>query len=201
MGARPVADGHDHEGKDRTVLKEIKVTVSGNVTREPELKHRKIDGRPFTVVAIAVNDRHFDRQNQQWVEDGVTYYDIICKGALGANVLASVSTGMPVVAHGRFRMHEWTTETMRGARPGIAAESLGVDLAWGTTTYTRGTRSYPAVDDGYGPTPPPASEGGPADVPPGDDPEDEDLDAYADADGVLTEEGARALGAEVGEAA
>lgn len=186
------------------MLRETQMTVSGNVTRSPELKHRKVDGRPFVVVPIAVNNRRFDAEKQGWVEDGPTYYDIICRGSLGANALASVDVGMPVVAHGRFRLHEWTTDTMRGTRPCVVADSIGVDLAWGTTAYTKGSRSFPQPD-GYETTPPPASEGGPVtgtvappefrdDLGP-DEADGTDLDEDdipADADGVVSEQDAQA---------
>lgn len=179
------------------MLKEIQVTVSGNVTREPELKHRKTDGRPFTVVAIAVNDRRFDRGTQQWVDEGVTYYDIICGGTLGANVLQSVGVGTPVVAHGKFRVHEWSTDTMRGARPSLSADSLGIDLTWGTTVYTKGSAPYPVPSDGYEASPPPPEEGGPVPMEdPGEDYPGEPggalpvTDIRADEDGVADEDDA-----------
>lgn len=172
------------------MLRETQMTVSGNVTRTPELKHRKVDGRPFAVVPIAVNNRRYDAGLQQWVEEGVTYYDIICRGSLGANALASLDVGLPVVAHGKFRVHEWTTDTMRGTRPCIVADSIGVDLAWGTTLYTKGSRSFPDQGEGYEVSPPPASEGGPATgtVTPLED-YPEDLDGEDAEDGHGSEDG------------
>src|SRR5699024_1277224 len=50
------------------MLRDTQVTVVGNVTRSPEVKHRKVDGRPFTVVPIAVNNRRFDAESRQWVD-------------------------------------------------------------------------------------------------------------------------------------
>lgn len=181
------------------MLRETQMTVSGNVTRTPEHKNRKVDGRPFTVVPIAVNNRRYDAERQQWVEDGATYYDIICRGSLGANALASLDVGMPVVAHGKFRVHEWATDTMRGARPCIVADSIGIDLAWGTVTYTKGSRQFPTTGEGYDVAPPPAAEGGPAgpaleelsDDPGTEEPEEDD-GPRADADGEVSEEEAQA---------
>lgn len=164
------------------MLRETNVTVAGNVTRTPEIKHRKVDGRPFTVIPIAVNNRRFDGNAGQWVDDGVTYYDIICRGSLGANAHFSLDVGMPVVAHGRFRVHEWTTDAMKGARPCIFADSVGVDLSWGSTSYTKGSRSYPTSEEEFSTAPPPRSEGGPG---------EEDL--LADEDGVVSEEVAERL--------
>lgn len=194
------------------MLRETQMTVSGNVTRPPELKHRRADGKPFTVVPIAVNNRRFDAGQQQWVEEGVTYYDIICRGSLGANALASLEVGMPVVAHGKFRVHEWATDTMKGARPCVVADSVGVDLSWGTTAYSKGSRAFP-VNDEFDREPPPASEGGPAehslvasvtfpeeldngsdgdDDGHGDEQDDTSDGPVADADGVVSEEDAEA---------
>lgn len=170
------------------MLKEIRMTVSGNVTREPEVKYRRSDGRPFTVVPIAVNERHWDPGSQTYVQAGVTYYDIICPGSLGANALHSVEVGTPVVAHGRFSVHEWTSESARGARPQVRADSLGIDLTWGTTSYTKGSRAYPELEPEYETSPPPEEEGGPG-VAPAPDLDDEDLalppGVRIDADGVV----------------
>lgn len=154
------------------MLKDIRMTISGNVTRDPEVKYRRSDGRPFAVVPIAVNERRFDPGSQQFVQAGVTYYDIICSGSLGANALHSLSVGLPVVAHGRFSVHEWTSENARGARPQVRADSLGIDLTWGTTSYTKGSRSYPGPEPEFATAPPPAAEGGPVRLPGGgpDDP-------------------------------
>lgn len=192
------------------MLRETQMTVSGNVTRPPELKHRKVDGRAFVIVPIAVNNRRYDPDRQQWVEEGVTYYDIICRGSLAGNALASVGVGMPVVAHGKFRLHEWTTDTAKGARPCVVADSLGVDLVWGTTAYSKGSCPLPAQPDGYDVSPPPASEGGPAQAgpvgtiaPPDFPTDDDDLDDLddeeggddgprSDEDGVVSDEEAEA---------
>lgn len=175
------------------MLRETNVTVAGNVTRTPEVKYRKVDGRPFTVVPIAVNNRRFDANAGQWVDDGVTYYDIICRGSLGANTLFSVDVGMPVVAHGRFRVHEWTTDAMKGARPCIFADSVGVDLSWGTTSYSKGSRTYPSTNE-FDTSPPPASEGGPeiteTDAP---DYEADEVATLADEDGVVSDDNAEVI--------
>lgn len=172
------------------MLRDTQVTVVGNVTRTPEVKHRKVDGRPFTVVPIAVNNRRFDAETRQWVDDGVTFYDIISRGSLGSNALASLDVGMPVVAHGRFRLHEWTTEAMKGARPCIVADSVGVDLSWGVTSYSKGTRPYPSTDDEFETPAPPVSEGGPA---PADYEDPDDETTPADADGVVSDEDAEMM--------
>jgi single-strand DNA-binding protein len=170
------------------MFNEMRLTLSGNITRDPEVRHRKVDGRPFTVLAVAVNTRRWDGERNQWVETGTTYYDVVCRGSLGANALASLRAGMPVVAHGRFRVHEWSTETMKGARPGIIADSIGVDLCYGTTTYSKGSASYPGAGEGYEVSAPPATEGGPHDLPePG-----QVADLPVDPDGVVSEQDAQA---------
>lgn len=165
------------------MLNDIRMTVSGNVTRDPEVKFRRSDGRPFAVVPIAVNERRYDQASQRYVQAGVTYYDIICPGSLGANALQSLAIGTPVVAHGRFTVHEWSSETARGARPQVRADSLGIDLTWGTTSYAKGSCAYPGFEDDYETSAPPRSEGGPDDeVPTGPGAEQElgdDLDLPA----------------------
>ena len=144
------------------MLNDIRTTVAGNVTRAPEMKHRRSDGKPFVVIPIAVNERRWDASSQQGIEVGTTFYDVICGNGTGANALASLRVGTPVIAHGRLKIHEWETETSKGARPTIHADSVGIDLTWGTASYAKGSARYPDQNDGVHGGFPPQSEGGPS---------------------------------------
>lgn len=166
---------------------ESRMTITGNLTRDPQLRIGSRSGDPFAALAVAVNNRRFDKENGQWVTTGTTYFDVLCWGAAGANALRSFVKGDPVIVHGRFRLNEWTGETGLRVNATIDADSIGPDITFGTAAFSRGSAGYglDRVDD-YNP---------------GEDPSDQDgLSGYADADGVVSDEQAAAMAAEAGRA-
>lgn len=146
------------------MLNECKVTVSGNVTRDPEMRISKQSGRPFTVVPVAVNTRKFDKDSNTWVTTDTVFFDLACYGQQGANVLETIAKGHPVVAHGRMRLYEWTSETASGQRLTLDVDTIGLDLSFGTAAYAKGKAKYPLdrVQQDLTGTVPPPEEGGPA---------------------------------------
>ncbi len=161
---------------------ESRMTITGNLTRDPQLRIGTRNGEPFAALAVAVNNRRRDKESGQWVTTGTTYFDVLCWGALGANALRTFSKGDPVVVHGRFRLREWTSNTGPRVNVTIDAESVGPDLTFGTASFRRGSADYglDRVDE----------------YEPGEEPSDDDgLAAYADADGVVSDEQAAALAA------
>lgn len=117
-------------------MNESYVTVCGNITHAPEVKHGKDTGRPFTVLRVAQNMKRRDPDGAV-VDTGVNFYDVIAFGALGANVAESVAVGNPVVVHGRLRVKEWTTGDKKGIEVQIDANSIGPDLTYGTSQFTK----------------------------------------------------------------
>ena len=171
-----------------------RMTLSGNLTRDPQRRIGSRTGEPFAVLAMAVNSRRFDREAKQWVVTGTTYFDLLCWGRTGANVLASLHKGDPVVVHGRFRLNEWSSENGSGVNATIDVDSIGPDLTFGTAPFTRGSASYglERVEE-YNPgEPEDATPGQQAPHAPEDaqEPEDDDLADLADPDGVLDDEAA-----------
>lgn len=118
------------------------LTVSGRVTQDPKIRYGKTSGEPFCIVSVAVNNDRFDRGQEKWVNTDTTFYELVCFGALGANAVASLKVGDPVVAIGRFKVSGWATETYRSQTPTINCEHLGPDLRFGTTVFTKGQAGY-----------------------------------------------------------
>src|SRR5690606_6530146 len=82
MRAQPAAGGPDTEGS-RTMVVDSRMTLSGNLTRDPQRRIGSRTGEPFAVLAMAVNSRRFDREAKQWVVTGTTYFDLLCWGRTG----------------------------------------------------------------------------------------------------------------------
>lgn len=152
-----------------------KITIAGNLTRDPELKVGRNNGAPFAVLALAVNTRRFLREAGGWVTTGTTYFDVLCWGSMGANALRTFSKGDPVVAHGRFRLREWTADSGQRFTPTVDADAVGPDISFGTATFTRGNADY-GLDR--------VMEYVPSEIPP----DDEAPGHLADEDGVVDDE-------------
>ena len=80
------------------------VVVTGNLTRDPELRHLG-SGTAVCKLRVAVNSRRKD-QSGNWV-DKPNYFDVVVFGAQGENCANYLSRGRPVAVEGRLDWREW----------------------------------------------------------------------------------------------
>jgi single-strand DNA-binding protein len=80
------------------------VVVTGNLTRDPELRHLG-SGTAVCKLRVAVNSRRKD-QSGNWV-DKPNYFDVTVWGAQGENCANYLSKGRPVAVEGRLDWREW----------------------------------------------------------------------------------------------
>jgi single-strand DNA-binding protein len=83
------------------------VVVTGNLTRDPELRHTP-SGTPVCKLRIAVNTRR-KGQDGNW-EDKPNYFDVTVWGAQGENCSTYLVKGRPVAISGRLEWREWQTD-------------------------------------------------------------------------------------------
>jgi len=81
------------------------VVVTGNLTRDPELRHLG-SGTAVCKLRVAVNSRRKDGQTGEWV-DKPNYFDVTVWGAQGENCANYLSKGRPVAIEGRLDWREW----------------------------------------------------------------------------------------------
>ena len=84
-----------------------RVIVSGNLTREPEL--RQAGSNVVLQFGIAVNDRKRNAQTEQW-EDVANFFDVVVWGARGESLSRILHKGMKVVVAGRLRWSQWQAQ-------------------------------------------------------------------------------------------
>jgi len=84
-----------------------RVIVSGNLTREPEL--RQAGSNVVLQFGIAVNDRKRNAQTEQW-EDVANFFDVLVWGARGESLSRILRKGMKVVVAGRLRWSQWQAQ-------------------------------------------------------------------------------------------
>ncbi|MDP9187868.1 MAG: single-stranded DNA-binding protein [Actinomycetota bacterium] len=99
------------------------VVVTGNLTRDPELRSLP-SGTSVCKLRVAVNSRRKDGQSGEWV-DKPNYFDVTVWGAQGENCANYLSKGRPVAVSGRLDWREWETqEGQKRQAVEIIAESV-----------------------------------------------------------------------------
>ena len=112
------------------------ITVTGVVATEP--RHVvTAEGLNITSFRLASTQRKFDKGSDKWVDGDTNWYTVSCFRQLAANAAASVLKGQRVLVTGRVRIREWVKDDRRGVNVDVEAESIGHDLAWGTSTFSR----------------------------------------------------------------
>ncbi|CAN5458641.1 single-stranded DNA-binding protein [soil metagenome] len=81
------------------------VVITGNLTRDPEL--RSAGSTPVCSLRVAVNTRR--KQAGEWV-DKPNYFDVTVWGAQGENCATYLAKGRPVAVQGRLEWREWETQ-------------------------------------------------------------------------------------------
>jgi single-strand DNA-binding protein len=137
------------------------VTVTGNATREPELRFTP-SGQAVANFGIAVNRRWQNRQTQEW-EEAVSFFDITAWSQLAENAAETVAKGTRVTVTGRLDQRSWETQDGdKRSKVEIVADDIAVSLRWATAEVNRNERADGGGGRPIGNSPSPAGGGAPA---------------------------------------
>jgi single-strand DNA-binding protein len=101
-----------------------RVVLTGNLTRDPDLRTLPSSGNSVCSLRLACNGRRKNNETGQW-EDQPNYFDITVWGAQGENCAKYLSKGRPVAIDGRLQWREWTDkEGNKRQSVDIIAESV-----------------------------------------------------------------------------
>ena len=81
-----------------------RVTISGNLTRDPEL--REAGGATILSFSVAVNDRAKNQQTGEW-EERPNLIDCLMFGKRAEALAPLLSKGLKVAVSGRLRYSSW----------------------------------------------------------------------------------------------
>lgn len=95
------------------------------------------DGLPITSFRLATSNRKFDRNLNRWIDGDTNWFTITCFGKFAVNVAQSVSKGERVIVTGVLRVRDWDNGERSGSVAEIEATSIGHDLSWGESVFTR----------------------------------------------------------------
>ncbi len=115
------------------------VTVTGNATREPELRFTP-SGQAVANFGVAVNRRWQNRQTQEW-EEAVSFFDVTAWAQLAENVAETVAKGTRVTVSGRLDQRSWETpDGDKRSKVEIVADDVAISLRWATAEVVRNER-------------------------------------------------------------
>lgn len=95
------------------------------------------DGLPITSFRLASSQRRFDRNQNKWIDGETNWYTITSFRQLAVNTSMSVSKGDRIAVAGKLRVRDWDNGERAGTSVEIEADSIGHDLAWGNSAFTR----------------------------------------------------------------
>jgi single-strand DNA-binding protein len=101
------------------------VVVTGNLTRDPELRHTG-GGTAVCELRVAVNSRRKDASGQ-WV-DKPNFFDVTVWGAQGENCATYLAKGRPVAVEGRLDWREWEAKDGSGKRQSVSIVANSVQF-------------------------------------------------------------------------
>lgn len=85
-----------------------KATITGNITRDPELRQTQ-GGTSVLTIGVAVNDRRKNQQTGEW-EDYPNFIDCTIFGNRATGVAPHLKKGMKVAIEGKLNQSRWQAE-------------------------------------------------------------------------------------------
>ena len=121
------------------------VTVAGLVATTPRHLVTQ-DGLPITSFRLAAAHRKFDRALNKWIDGETNWFTVTAFRQLAINVAGSISKGERILVTGKLRVRDWDNGERAGTSVEIEADSMGHDLCWGNSAFTRTVLVREAAD-------------------------------------------------------
>lgn len=132
------------------------ITISGNTVAAADVRFTPA-GKAVASFTVAVNERRFDKQANEWVDGDTTFYPCSAWGQMGENCAETlVDKGMRVLVVGRIKSRKFTNrEGVDVTRFEVEVDEVGPSLRYATAVVTRATGGgEPAPRQPAGRTPP-----------------------------------------------
>ncbi|WP_348787557.1 single-stranded DNA-binding protein [Leifsonia sp. NPDC080035] len=120
------------------------VAVRGVIATDP--RHLVTQaGVAITSFRLVSTRRRFNRDTGTWEDAERNWYTVSSFRRLALSAAGCLAKGDPVLVTGRLAIREWMGEH-RGITAEIEADSIGHDLSWGSSTFTRSPRAGSGTD-------------------------------------------------------
>lgn len=122
------------------------IAVAGLVATTPRHLVTQ-EGLPITSFRFASAGRRFDRNLNKWVDGETNWYTVTSFTQLAINTAGSINKGDRIVVIGKLRIRDWDNGERAGTSVEIEATSIGHDLTWGSSVFTRTVLVRPAEEN------------------------------------------------------
>ena len=119
-----------------------RVNISGNLTRDPELR-ATASGTPVLSFGVAVNDRRRNQQTGEW-EDYPNFIDCTMFGARAESVSRFLSKGSKVAIEGKLRWSQWEREGQKRSKIEVTVDEIEFFKTQQQTTQSAPQYAQPA---------------------------------------------------------
>lgn len=99
-----------------------RATISGNLTRDPELRVTA-SGMPVLGFGVAVNDRRKNNKTGEW-EDYPNFIDCTMFGARTESVSKFLSKGSKVAIEGKLRWSQWERDGEKRSKLEVIVDEI-----------------------------------------------------------------------------
>ena len=115
---------------------EALVQMTGHVGTEVDIR----GNGSVTAFRLACTPRVRSKDGE-YSDGNTTWIDVTCFRSLATHVAASIRKGDPVIVVGRLRTSVWEKDGQTRERIGLEAETVGHDLTFGVSAFTRVVRA------------------------------------------------------------
>ena len=99
-----------------------RVVISGNLTRDPELR-QTAGGLPVLGLGVAVNDRRKNPQTGEW-EDYPNFIDCTMFGTRAEHVRPCLEKGSKVAIEGKLRWSQWEKDGQKRSKVEVIVDEI-----------------------------------------------------------------------------
>lgn len=117
-----------------------RVNISGNLTRDPELRATQ-GGTSILTFGVAVNDRRKNPQTGQW-EDYPNFIDCVVFGSRAEPLTKFLSKGSKVAIEGKLRYSQWEKDGGKRSKLEVIVDEI--EFLSGSKTQNQAQRQQQA---------------------------------------------------------
>ena len=99
-----------------------RVNISGNLTRDPELRHTQ-GGMAVLSMGVAVNDRRKNQQTGEW-EDYANFIDCTMFGPRAEKLAQHLAKGTKVAIDGKLRWSQWEKDGAKRSKLEVIVDEI-----------------------------------------------------------------------------
>jgi single-strand DNA-binding protein len=99
------------------------------------------DGLVLATFRLASTTRTFNAKTNEWDIGATNWFTVVAKGALAVHTHESLYKGDRIVVTGELKIRDWDNGERTGTSVELDATSIGHDLYFGTSKFTRTTAS------------------------------------------------------------